>query len=277
MVVNRDLRSRSGTSAKDLLLTVLGEFTLPHERALWTSTVVKSLATLDIDERNARQAVARLAERSIVSSEKTGRRARWRITDRGTRLLTDGTKRIYEFGSDTHEWDGRWLIVLCSVPEEQRAKRHQLRSRLAFAGFGFASGGVAITPHVDREDTANRVLDELGLLPGAAVFRAEASALVETESLLADAWDLDALAASYQRFIGEFAGRAPREPESRFAALVELVHEWRRFPFIDPEIPSSLLAPDWPGHRAKRVFDELHDRWRSDANAWYDATEANAS
>ena len=37
-----------------------------------------------------------------------------------------------------------------------------------------------------------------------------------------------------------------------------LVHEWRRFPFVDPEIPDELLPPGWPGHGAKAVFDERH-------------------
>lgn len=274
--MNRALRTRSGSSAKDLLLTVLGEFVLPHGRALWTSTVVRTLASLGVDERNARQAVARLAERGIVRSVRVGRRARWHLTDAGVRLLTDGTTRIYGFGTDPPDWDERWLVVLCSVPEDQRAKRHQLRSELEFAGFGFIAGGVAITPHVDREAAANRVLDALGLLPGAVVFRAETGSLVSTERLLADAWDLRGLAAHYDRFVADFSGRSADGRESRFAALVELVHEWRRFPFIDPEIPRRLLPPDWPGDRAKRLFDALHDRWSTDANAWYDATEDDA-
>ena len=148
-VNDRTMRPRSGSSAKALLLTILGEFVLPHAGSLWTSTVVDALGALDVDERNARQAVARLAERGTVRSVKHGRRARWHLTDQGQRLLTDGTQRIYEFGRREDTWDGRWLVVLCSVPEEQRAKRHQLRSRLGFAGFGFLGAGVAVS-HAPR-------------------------------------------------------------------------------------------------------------------------------
>ena len=275
--MNRALGTRSGSSAKDLLLTVLGEFTLPRTRSLWTSTVVDALATFGVDERNARQAIARLSDRDLVRSEKIGRRARWHLTDAGVHLLTAGTKRIYEFGTESGDWDGRWLVVLCSVPEDQRAKRHQLRSQLGFAGFGFIAGGVALTPHADREAAANSVLDALDLVAGAVVFRTEPGSLVATERLLADGWDLDGLAARYERFVADFTGREAAGPGARFAALVELVHEWRRFPFVDPEIPPRLLPPDWPGDSAKRLFDALHDRWSADANAWYDATEADAS
>ena len=268
------MRPASGSSARALLLTILGELVLPHGGALWTSTVVGALATLDVDERNARQAVARLAERGTVRSEKHGRKAQWHLTDSGCRLLTTGTQRIYEFGAGEDTWDGRWLVVLCSVPEEQRAKRHQLRSQLGFAGFGFLGAGVAISPHLDREAAATTVLRDLGLLPGAIVFRAETGDLVDGDDLLRRAWDLDALAADYGAFVADVTTRAPATDEARFASLVELVHAWRRFPFVDPEIPARLLPRPWPGHRAKELFDECHAAWSPGANAWYEALEA---
>jgi DNA-binding transcriptional ArsR family regulator len=157
------MRPRSGSSAKARLLTVLGELVLPHGGAVWTSTVVDALALCDVDERNARQALARLAEQGVVRSEKQGRRARWHLTDAGRRLLVEGTERIYALGTGDDRWDGRWLVVLCSVPEDQRAKRHQLRTRLEFAGFGFVAPGVAICPHVAREQAAEAVLAALDL------------------------------------------------------------------------------------------------------------------
>ena len=164
--------------------------------------------------------------------------------------------------------------MLCSVPEEQRAKRHQLRSRLGFAGFGFLAPGVAVSTHLDREATANAVLKDLGLVPGAVVFRAETGDLVEAGDLLRRAWDLDALAADYAGFVDAFGARDPRTDADRFAALVDLVHEWRRFPFVDPEIPARLLPERWPGRRAKDVFDACHASWSPAANAWYEALEA---
>lgn len=267
------MRPRSGSSAKALLLTVLGEFVLPHSGSAWTSTLVGGLAMLDVQERNARQAVTRLAEQGVVRSTKEGRKARWHLTDKGRSLLTAGAHRIYGFGAGEDEWDGRWLVVLCSVPEEQRAKRHQLRSKLGFAGFGFLGPGVAISPHLDREAAANAVLDELGLLPGATVFRAETGELVDADDLLRRAWDLDTLAARYDEFTNDFARRAPRTSGERFAALIELVHEWRRFPFVDPEIPAQLLPRGWPGRRAKRSFDARHASWAAAANACYQELE----
>ena len=237
------MRPASGSSARALLLTILGELVLPHGGALWTSTVVGALATLDVDERNARQAIARLAERGTVRSEKHGRKARWHLTESGCRLLTTGTRRIYEFGAGGDTWDGRWLVVLCSVPEEQRAKRHQLRSQLGFAGFGFLGAGVAISPHLEREAAATTVLQDLGLLPGAIVFRAETGDLVDGDDLLRRAWDLDALAAHYGAFVADVTTRAPATDEARFAALVELVHALAAVPVRRSGDPGPSAAP----------------------------------
>ncbi len=271
----RALRPRSGSSAKALLLTTLGELVLPHGGSAWTSTIVRALGTLQIAERNARQAAARLADEGILLSAKDGRRARWHLTDRGRELLTTGTERIYRFGVSDNSWDSRWLVVLCSVPEEQRAKRHQLRTQLSFAGFGFLGAGVAVSPHLDREPVANAVLKALGLVPGAVVLRAEPGSLVPAEELLRRAWDLDDLALRYSDFTSAFARRQPRTGEARFAGLVELVHAWRRFPFMDPEIPPRLLPANWPGHRAKSVFDDRHAAWTAGANDWYERVEAD--
>jgi phenylacetic acid degradation operon negative regulatory protein len=275
-VPDRALRPRSGSSAKALLLTILGEFVLPNGGSAWTSTLVDALAALGVEERNARQAAARLAEQGLVSRARSGRRARWQLTEEGRELLVTGTDRIYGFGRAEDPWDHRWLVVLCSVPEEQRAKRHQLRTRLEFAGFGFLAPGVALSPHVDREQTANTVLEDLDLLRGAVVLRAEAGDLVPPRELLRRAWDLDALAQRYELFLTAFRTRDPHADAVCFADLAELVHEWRRFPFVDPEIPPSLLPDYWPGRRAKDLFDRCHAEWTPGAKRWYLGCEQQA-
>jgi phenylacetic acid degradation operon negative regulatory protein len=276
-MTDRAMRPRSGSSAKALLLTVLGEFVLPHSGSVWTSTIIDALGILGVEERNARQAVARLADQEIGRSEKEGRKARWRLTDRGSQLLTVGTERIYQFGAGEDTWDGRWLVVLCPVPEEQRAKRHQLRSQLGFNGFGFLGPGVAVSPHLDRENAANAILKDLSLVPGAVVLRAETGELVAADELLRRAWDLDSLASSYDEFIAAFKTRSPRSNDARFVALVDLVHAWRRFPFVDPEIPARLLPSQWPGRKAKELFDARHRAWAPGANAWYDEAEQSST
>jgi phenylacetic acid degradation operon negative regulatory protein len=273
---DRPLRPRSGSSAKALLLTILGECTNRHGGAIWTSTVVEALGALDINERNARQAVARLADQGLLEAQRHGRRTRWELSTSARRLLSKGTERIYGFGGSNTPWDGQWLVVLASVPEEQRAKRHQLRSQLEFAGLGFLAPGVAVSPHIDREQVVNAVLAEIDLADGAVVFLARAGAFVPDKELIRRAWDLDALGQGYLDFTTEFENRQPRTDHARFVSLIELVHSWRRFPFGDPEIPTELLPTDWPGNYAKRLFDARHASWSPAATTWYLSAESTA-
>lgn len=266
-------RPRSGNSAKALLLTMLGEFTLPMDGAVWTSTIIDGLGLVGVGESNARQAAARLSDQGIVESRRMGRAAEWRLTERGRQLLEDGTERIYRFATRPDGWDRRWLVVLAPVPEDARAKRHQLRSRLGFAGFGFLGPTVAVSPHVEREDAANSVLRDLELDDTAVVLRAETGSFVPDDEIIRRAWDLDGLDCAYRSFIDDVEAVEVGGAADSFAAVVTLVHRWRRFPFDDPEIPGELLPDDWPGPRAKSLFDDRRVAWSDDARRWYARAE----
>ena len=124
------------TSARSLLMTVLGEFVLPAGRPVWTWVLVDTLAGFGVAEKSARQALARAAAEGLLAPERVGRRTRWDLTPSAHSLLTEGARRIYDFGRGERPWDGRWLLLLISVPEAERDLRHRLRTRLSWAGFG---------------------------------------------------------------------------------------------------------------------------------------------
>jgi phenylacetic acid degradation operon negative regulatory protein len=200
-----------------------------------------------------------------LRSDRVGRRVRWTLTEPGHRLLDEGASRIYGFGSGSREWDGQWLVVLVSVPESMRDLRHKLRTRLSWAGFGSPTAGVWITPHPAAEAEAKLILDELDLSSQAMSFLANYGALGSEQSMVRSAWDLADVGARYQRFIDEFGDLSPATPDEVLRAQTMLVHEWRRFPFLDPQLPATLLPPKWTGTTATVLFDELHVRWQDPA------------
>src|SRR5215469_12392172 len=120
-------------SAKGLLFTVLGEFVLPSGGAAWTSAFIDALGRIGVEEKASRQALMRTAADGWLTADRAGRRASWRLTDSGVRLLTEGTQRIYGFAAARAEWDGRWLMILVRTPEAERPARHRLRTRLSWA------------------------------------------------------------------------------------------------------------------------------------------------
>lgn len=272
-----DLPTRPG-GARSLLLTMLGEFVYPAGRSVWTSTIVAGLDTVGITETNARQAVARLGEQGIVHAERQGRRTRWHLTGPGTELLATGSERIYSFGRGAERWDHTWLLVTCSIPATQRATRHRFRAQLTFAGFGFLTPTIAVSPHADREQLANDVITELGLADAAKTFIATTGSLTSDTGVLTAAWDLDAVAGAYAEFLDEFAAPPPGDaPAASFGDVLRLVDAWRRFPFIDPELPSALLPDAWIGVQALEVFERRRSAERSLAAAWFADAEADAS
>lgn len=264
--------------ATSLLLTLLGEFVYPRGGSVWTSSIVSGLETVGITERNARQAIARLGDQGIVEAERHGRRTRWHLTDRGTRLLATGSDRIYSFGRRADTWDEMWLLVICSIPESQRATRHQFRTQLTFEGFGFITPTIAVSPHAEREKAANDILDDLGLTDTALTFRSASGSMTDDASVLRTAWDLDALTAEYAAFIDAFGAATTRASsgDEAMASTLLLVDAWRRFPFVDPELPTALLPERWIGARAHQLFDRQHVALNAAALAWYDDLEAAA-
>lgn len=139
-----------GSSARALLMTVLGEFVLPGRIPVWTQTLVEVLGRLGVEEKSARQALARTAAEGWLVSDLDGRRVRWSLTEAGRALLTEGARRIYGFGAGRQPWDGRWLVLSVTVPESQRQLRHRLRTRLAWAGLGSPAPGLWVTPDAGK-------------------------------------------------------------------------------------------------------------------------------
>jgi len=275
MIVDEQLRRRSvgSPAARSLLLTVLGEYVLPRSGEVWQETLVAALASLGYTEQAARQALSRSTRDGWLRAERRGRRARMSLTDASRRLLASGAGRIYSF-AQPWEWDGRWLIVMLRVPEQRRSVRHQLRSRLAWAGLGSLGSGVWLTPHVEREAELSAAIAEE---PDAEArsFVARLGDMGDPQALVAESWDLDSVRDQYLVFLEDFARLRPASPVACFRQQTLLVHAWRRFPFLDPDLPEALLPSDWPRGRAHALFVDRHARWAPGALAHFEQLESN--
>jgi phenylacetic acid degradation operon negative regulatory protein len=272
--MNDQLRRRSvgAPAARSVLLTVLGEYVMPRHDALWQETLIDALATPGYKPQAARQALARSVAAGWLRTERVGRRSRVELTTETGAMLETGARRIYGFGSPW-EWDGRWLVVVLRVPEERRDVRHQARTQLAWAGFGSLGGGLWISPHAEREEELRGLSGE-GSAAELLSLRAEFGSLGDPRKIVEEAWDLDAVSAAYSTFIDDFARRRPRTPQAVFAAQTMLVHEWRKFPFLDPDLPAEMLPAGWPRERAHDLFTERHDAWSTTARGYFGSLEA---
>ena len=270
-------RELGATSARSLLLTVLGEFVLPRPEPVWTQTLIDVLAELGVEQKSARQALARTAAEGLLVSDRSGRRVRWSLSASGRRLLTDGAARIYGFGTRTAAWDGRWLVLLVSVPESRRQLRHRLRTRLAWAGLGSPTPGVWVTPDAAKQDEVARVIADLELTAVSSSFVGPFGAIGAERDVVAQAWDLAGIERAYADFLATFGSAAPVTPAEVMTAQIHLVHAWRRFPFLDPSLPGELLPDGWAGARAAALFGTLHARWDEPAVRHWRALQGSVS
>jgi phenylacetic acid degradation operon negative regulatory protein len=253
--------ARTGSRlARSILLTVLGEAVAPYGTTVWQESLVAALTTLGTSAPAARQVVARAMRDGWLTSERVGRRSLLTISESSLRMLEEGRARALAFGV-TAEWDGRWLLAAVTVPEEQRELRYQLRTQLGWLGFGSLGNGLWISPHVDHEDAAVKLLSGWDESVNAVVFVTATSPTHTPAEIARTAGDLDALRERYTTFLSEHAKPRPSAPADVFAAWIRMFTSWRHFPLVDPELPDSLLPARWPRARARALFASRNEEW----------------
>jgi phenylacetic acid degradation operon negative regulatory protein len=258
-------------SARSLLLTVLGELVYPNGKPVWTASLLYVLMGIGVEEQTARQAIARCAAAGWLIGEKHGREVRWQLTPSVKRLVEDGMRRVYSLHMRDDPWDGTWLILLVTVPHTHRAVRKKLYGALSWAGFGNPTPGVWLSPHPERAAEAERVIADLDLTDSTLSFTGSAMRIgLSEEQVVRRAWALDDVAAVYEALLDRFSDARPDPGDATLLTHIELVSQWQRLPFMDPQLPDELL-PDWIGRRAATVIQQRRSEWYEDAQTrWLD-------
>lgn len=269
--------SASAESARGIVLTVLGELARPAGGQAWTQTLVALLGGLDVKDKAARQALSRMERPGWLERRRTGRSVRWVLGPDLLDQLERGGARIYGFGQQSRTWNGRWLVLVPGDQAVDRSAEFRLARALRWSGCGPAPRGLWICPWVDRRPAVMDVLDTHGVGVGSGVnlFEAELVELGTDADLAAGAWDLVALASLYDTFLERFGvgDQVPAEPFAAAVELVDLVHQWRKFPLIDPELPTGLLPKDWSGHQAAELFARRRQSLLPQAQRWWAGQE----
>lgn len=243
-----------------LIVTIYGLYGRDAGGWLSIAALIRLMAELGVDEPAVRSAISRLKQRGLLAPRRERGAAGYGLSERGTAILANGDRRIFERPRASVE-DG-WLLAVFSVPEDQRARRHALRSRLAWLGFGSVAAGVWIAP-AQLAAATMEVLASEGLSGYVSLFTADYLAFGEVRQEVGRWWDLGRLEHLYQAFIdaaGPVLARweaRPGDTGQAFADYVRVLTAWRRLPFLDPGLPPELLPPDWHGARAADLFARL--------------------
>jgi phenylacetic acid degradation operon negative regulatory protein len=247
------------TRLSQLILTIYGLYARAEHNWLSVASVVRLMADLGVDGQAARSSISRLKRSGVLRSERHGGAAGYSLAAPTLEVLAEGDVRIFERVRAVAE-DG-WIVVVFSVPESERDKRHALRSALTRLGFGTAAPGVWVAPGNLAPET-RRTLERRGLSSYVDIFTGSHVAFGDLRSKVREWWNLDELTALYADFLRRYrpllAGTSGAAPPEAFRVYVPMLTEWRRLPYRDPGLPLSLLPPGWNGVTAGALFDELN-------------------
>jgi phenylacetic acid degradation operon negative regulatory protein len=242
------------------------------------AALVRMLAPLGITAPAVRTAISRMVRQGWLRPTQLDGGRGYELTVRARSRLDDAASRIYRTGEVL--WDGGWdLLVLGTVAD--RAGRARVRSGLRFLGYAPLSDSTWIGPFPSAE--VDQVLGSEGT--AAARFRALDDAPLVTAR---EAWDLGQLGAAYsawqqdaEKLLADPAsllgGRLLQPDEEAFAVRSVLVHEWRKFLFVDPNLPDELLPEDWEGRAAASFFTQQAARLLPAASRFVDGCLAASS
>lgn len=252
-------------SPRHLILSLFGLYARTGACRLTVRALIALMADLDVDAAATRSSVSRLKKRGVLEPDREDGQAAYRLSSGALAVLREGDARIWSRPRAAVA-DG-WLVVVFSVPEAERGRRHELRSLLTRLGFGAAAPGVWVAPATVYDETLAS-LDRAGLTSYTELFRGAYLGSGPADVRVGEWWDLPAIAALYEEFLAEHAAlrrlRSPA-PAASFAAYVPMLTAWRRLPYLDPGIPLDLLPAGWPGVQAGDLFTTLDQSLRSPA------------
>jgi phenylacetic acid degradation operon negative regulatory protein len=230
--------------------------------AVSTVGLIGALARVGVGEHAARSTVSRMIRRGTLERRRQGRRIYLSPTTHARAALAEGGERAWQ-SPVNRTWDGSWTLLGFSLPESRRADRHLLRSRLQWAGFGMLQNGLWVAA---RRVDVEGLLAQLDVLDHLKVFQAQVAGPTQVAEVIADAWDVPAIAAGYSAFLARWdrPDPLPDAPDD-LARQLWLLGEWTLLARQDPGLPVEYLPADWPAVRAEHVALRLRSRYEPGA------------
>ncbi|MFD7446263.1 PaaX family transcriptional regulator C-terminal domain-containing protein [Streptomyces sp. NPDC059909] len=251
----------ASVTPRTFIVTVYGLYGRRHGGWLSIASLIALLGDLGVDEQAVRSSISRLKRRGVLEARRQDGLAGYELSQEAQEILQEGDERI--FRRERPSLADGWVLAVFSVPESERSKRHQLRSRLSGMGFGAVAPGVWIAPAHLYESTS-AMLRRLDLTAYADLLRSEYLAFTAVPEKVRQWWDLEELELRYETFIAaqqpvldRWQQHPPADDAAAFADYIRALTSWRRLPYLDPGLPAEVLPERWAGLRAARVFFTL--------------------
>lgn len=251
---------------QSMLFTIYGEYVRHYGSEIWIGSLTKLMGEFGLSEPAVRAAISRMLRQGWLDSRKVGNRSYYSMSDRGKNRLEEAAARIYKV--DTTDWDGKWCIASYNIPEERRALRDQLRKDLSWMGFGMLTTSTWISPN-HLADRVKELTQSYEITEHVEVFYADHLGWSNPQGLVQKCWNLDEINSAYKSFIDAYRPQYEQLTEDLrqnkkvadshcFVEKTKLVHQYRKFLFIDPDLPHELVPQFWLGKEADQLFQDYY-------------------
>lgn len=252
---------------QSLLFTIYGEYLRHYGSEIWVGSLTKLMGEFGMTEQAVRAAISRMLRQGWLESKKVGNRSYYSMSSRGKKRLDEAAARIYKV--DNQGWDGKWCIASYNIPEDHRKLRDELRKELNYLGFGMLTNSTWISPN-NLADRVKDITDAYEINDYVEIFTAQHLGWSEAQQLVQKSWNLDGINQAYKEFIDlyepqykDFVKKVKKGQDIAdsycFVEKTKLVHHYRKFLFIDPDLPNVLLPSLWLGKEADDLFKNYYD------------------
>jgi phenylacetic acid degradation operon negative regulatory protein len=265
------------------MLTLYGDYVLHKGGEIGIGSLVRLLGNFGLSEQAIRSAVSRMCRSGLLKAKRANRKSYYSLTSEGHSLLTEGAQRIFQ-RKESH-WDGNWNIITYSIPERMRQARDRLRLELGWMGYGALGEATWISPY-DLTREVKNLLQRLNIEEYVNIFSAQNQGGIDPRKIVSRCWDLGKIYQKYADFLADYRPKLEEhrrrlqagdtiEPSECFVARFNLIHEYRKLPFFDPDLPLELLPANWLRPQAAALFDEYHGLLTEKANEYFDSVFEN--
>jgi phenylacetic acid degradation operon negative regulatory protein len=261
-MIDKILSSLKCSPTSDFIYSSMSFFGRRRGGELPGTWFVQAIGSIGIEERAIRQTLFRMERCGALLTRRAGRVKFYRPGPGTAAVLDAGIARLNE--RLPVEWDGCWTLVHFRIGEEDRHIRDQIRDVLLVEGFAALGPALYLHPR-DRSERLRGAAQDLGASDRINIFRGTHIGGAESYRLVRELWNPMSIAARYNNFIRRYlpvvsAPAAHWTPKEAFGLRFAFMFEFFRISWKDPALPQSLLPPDWPGEKARKIAAQLMEQ-----------------
>ena len=264
-------------NTRSMIFTLFGDYIRHYGNEIWIGSLISVLQEFGHNEQSVRAAISRMNKQGWIQSEKRGNKSYYSLTDMGTARIEEAAERIYKI--KPHSWDGKWRILMYNIPETKRNIRDELRQELIWSGFGSLSNSTWLSPNKLEKQVYN-LIDKYDIHDYVNFFISEYEGPANPETLVKKCWNIEEINGKYEDFIREYSqkyviskNKIEKDEMTDGQCFVErtvLVHEYRKFLFVDPGLPGELLPEKWLGDSAAALFSDYYITLAERSNRFFE-------